>query len=67
VNVPKENLHPLVMIECPRLQPIRARNHRNLGARWRISALDAGSRGFCRFVPPDLDGKLHTSRAGQAD
>lgn len=34
VNVPTENLHPLIMIECARLVlPVRTRNHRDLRRR----------------------------------
>ena len=50
-NVPKENLHPLVMIECPRLLvPVRARDHRDRRPRRRLPAADAGSRRFRRSL-----------------
>jgi hypothetical protein len=55
VNVPKENLHPLVMIELPAVVvPVRrAKSSRTGGARRRLPALDAGSRRFRRSVPPE--------------
>ncbi len=33
--------------------PVRARNHRDRGARWRVPAADAGSGRFRRPVPPE--------------
>jgi len=53
LNVPKENLHPLIMIECPRLLFPFAREIIATAARRRFPAADAGSGGFCRFVPPE--------------
>ena len=54
VNVPKENLHPLVMIECPRLlfpfaREIIATSVRDGG----FPPADARSRRFRRPVPPE--------------
>ena len=54
VNVPKENLHPLIMIECPRLLfPFAREIIATVGARWRLPAADARSRRFRRPVPPE--------------
>ena len=69
VNVPKENLHPLVMIECPRLLvPVRARNHCHRRARWRVPAPDARPRRFRRPVSPEHGtAGCRPGRAGQAE
>src|SRR3954447_13542780 len=33
--------------------PVRAGDHCDIGARWRVPAADARSGGFCRPVPPE--------------
>ena len=72
VNVPKENLHPLVMIECPRLLfPFAREIIATCGARRRLPAADAGPRRFRRPVPPEHGtagggaGRSAASRANQ--
>ena len=54
MNVPQENLHPLVMIECPRLLfPFAREIIATVGARRRFPAADARSGRFRRPVSPE--------------
>ena len=56
-NVPEQQLHPVLLIECPRiLFPIRPPYRRRRDPRWRISAALAGYGGLRR----------HLHRRGQA-
>ncbi len=53
-NVQQENLHPLIMIECPRLLfPFAREIIATLGAQWRLPAADARSGGFRRSLPAE--------------
>jgi hypothetical protein len=48
--------------------PVRARDHRNLGARWRVPAADAGSGRFRRSVSPESGtAGCRAGRAGKTE
>ena len=54
VNVPEGKPAPAGHDRMPAAAvPVRARDHRHRGARRRLPAADAGSRGFRRPVPPE--------------
>ena len=53
VNIPAEQTHPVVMIECPRSAfPLRASDRRRLCAQWRLPAALSRSDRFRRALCP---------------